>query len=151
MGAGASMENPDDMGPVVIGPDGHPRSMPRIRIVNLPSQSRPRRLPTYFCHSCERSFTHMGPPPRRNGPTISEVTTNNNNGNSIDSDNNDNNNSNTTNATRNAPTNAQKEQNVYPCKCMKCIQIETTKGGGNKGGQRSNNKSMLPKRFWRVC
>ena len=107
MGAGASMENPDDMGPVVIGPDGHPRSMPRIRIVNLPSQSRPRRLPTYFCHSCERSFTHMGPPPRRNGPTISEATTNNNNnGNSIDSDNNDNNNSNTTNVTTNATTNA---------------------------------------------
>lgn len=107
MGAGASLENQESFGPVVIGPDGRPRRMPRLMIRSLPQRapySRPRHLPMYFCHSCERSFTHTGRPPRENRPTLQEVS-DNNSGIDNNSDNNSDNTTTTVNDDANSNTN----------------------------------------------
>ena len=74
MGAGASIDDAQSLGPVVIGPNGVPRRMPRVTFVNVPPRGRIRRqFPTYYCHSCERSFTHNGAAPQSSGPTIETV------------------------------------------------------------------------------
>lgn len=74
MGAGASIDDAQGLGPVVIGPNGVPRRMPRVTFVNVPPRGRNRRrFQTYYCHSCERSFTHNGTAQGSTGPVIERV------------------------------------------------------------------------------
>ena len=157
MGAGASLENQESFGPVVIGPDGRPRRTPRLMLQRLPHRaphSRPGILPMYFCHSCERSFTHTGRPPRQNRPTLQvshNSNSNNNNSDNTTSTINDNANSNTTDLLPgqvNSESNIRSLQALLPAPLQLLMLKKVQNDNDDNGG---SDEVRCITMWWKFC